>query len=39
MVYGILFVDALIFVAGLVVGWMVLPRPQWVENLWHKTFG
>lgn len=22
------------FVAGLMVGWNVLPQPKWAENLW-----
>jgi len=26
----------LVFAAGLVVGWNVLPQPQWVVNLWSK---
>lgn len=26
-------------VSGLVVGWNLLPQPQWVKNLWTKYFG
>lgn len=24
------------FIAGLVVGWNLLPQPQWVKDLWNK---
>jgi hypothetical protein len=27
------------FLVGLVVGWNVLPQPQWVSNLYTKYFG
>lgn len=27
------------FVAGLVVGWNLLPQPMWVKNLWAKLTG
>jgi hypothetical protein len=27
------------FVAGLVVGWNLLPQPTWVKGLWTKYFG
>lgn len=26
-------------VIGLVVGWCVLPQPQWVKDLWTKIVG
>ncbi len=26
----------LVGVAGLVVGWFVLPRPAWAEEIWKK---
>lgn len=29
---------ALGFVAGLVVGWNVLPQPAWVLALWRRIF-
>lgn len=22
---------------GLVVGWFLLPKPQWAQNLWNKA--
>ena len=27
------------FVGGLVVGWNLLPQPEWVNDLWSKFFG
>lgn len=27
------------FVAGAVVGWNILPQPQWVKDLYTKIFG
>jgi len=24
------------FVVGLIIGWNVLPQPQWAKNLWDK---
>jgi len=27
------------FCAGLVVGWHVLPQPEWVKSLYAKVFG
>lgn len=27
----------LVFGAGLVVGWNVLPQPKWVQALWSKA--
>lgn len=27
------------FVVGLVIGWNVLPQPQWVLDLYNKYFG
>lgn len=30
---------ALAALAGLVVGWFVLPRPAWAVNLWTKLTG
>lgn len=27
------------FAVGLVIGWNVLPQPQWVSNLYNKYFG
>ena len=27
------------FVAGAVVGWNLLPQPQWVKDLINKIFG
>jgi hypothetical protein len=26
-------------IVGLVVGWNVLPQPEWVKNLYAKYFG
>lgn len=28
----------LIFVAGILVGWNVLPQPKWIQALWEKWF-
>ena len=27
------------FAAGLIVGWNVLPQPQWAKDLWDKISG
>jgi hypothetical protein len=27
------------FVIGLVVGWFLLPKPAWAQNLWNKAKG
>ena len=24
------------FIVGLIIGWNVLPQPQWIKNLWNK---
>lgn len=24
------------FVVGLIIGWNVLPQPQWAKNIWDK---
>lgn len=29
--------DLLFFVAGLLVGWNVLPQPAWVRALWERA--
>lgn len=26
------------FLAGLVIGWNVLPQPDWVKSLYHRWF-
>jgi hypothetical protein len=26
-------------IVGLIVGWNVLPQPEWVKNIWKKYFG
>lgn len=26
------------FGVGLVVGWFVLPQPQWATDIWNKAF-
>lgn len=26
------------FVAGLIVGWNLLPQPEWVRRMWNKVF-
>lgn len=28
--------NAIVFVAGLLVGWNLLPQPAWVQALWAK---
>lgn len=30
---------ALGFVAGLVIGWNLLPQPEWIRDLWVKWIG
>jgi hypothetical protein len=27
------------FIVGVLVGWNILPQPQWVKNLWDKVLG
>lgn len=27
------------FVAGLIVGWNLLPQPTWAKNIWNKITG
>jgi hypothetical protein len=27
----------IIFGVGLLIGWNLLPQPEWVENLWGKA--
>lgn len=27
------------FIAGLIVGWNLLPQPEWIKTLWTKYFG
>lgn len=27
-----------VFAAGLVVGWNLLPQPQWVKNIYNRIF-
>jgi hypothetical protein len=29
----------LAFAAGLIIGWNVLPQPEWVKNIWTKIIG
>ena len=31
--------ELIAFVAGLVIGWNLIPQPEWVRNLWNKWFG
>ena len=30
---------AVAFGAGLIIGWNVLPQPQWVKDAWNKLVG
>lgn len=30
-------IDTLIFAAGLIVGWNVLPQPYWALRIWNRV--
>jgi hypothetical protein len=34
---GYLLESAIFFGIGLLIGWNLLPQPEWVKNLWDKV--